>query len=47
MFFVQFRDFMILVSERESLFTLGLFSNKPLLGAFLLTEERVRGGGAL
>ncbi|MFO0751735.1 MAG: cation-translocating P-type ATPase [Thermodesulfovibrionales bacterium] len=24
-------------SERESLFTLGLFSNKPLLGAFLLT----------
>jgi Ca2+-transporting ATPase len=24
-------------SDRESLFTLGLFSNKPLLGAFLLT----------
>ncbi len=24
-------------SEKESLFTLGLFSNKPLLGAFLLT----------
>ncbi len=24
-------------SERESLFTLGLFSNKPLLGAFILT----------
>lgn len=33
----QMGNVLALRSERESLFTLGLFSNKPLIGAFLLT----------
>jgi Ca2+-transporting ATPase len=33
----QMGNVLALRSERESLFSLGLFSNKPLLGAFILT----------